>query len=417
MATPDFSEAEPPLEISGRPPHHMIANRAALVPIRSAWRPQKCRVVALPRVERKLSAILAADVAEYSRLMGLDEAGTARRLREHQAAISPIVKEHGGRIVKVTSDAMLLDLSSGVAAVECAMAIQGLPEERNDKLPRDRRMVFRIGINVGDVIIEGDDILGDGVNIAARLESIAEPGGIYLSRAAYEQTRGRVAAQFVDLGEQRLKNIAGPVHVYAIRPEGAELPQESGPTSASPASGAPRLSIVVLPFLNLGGDRHDDHFVDGITESLTTDLSRIPGALVIARNSAFVYKGRAIDVKQIGRELGVRYVLEGSVQHSSDRLRVNVQLIDAETEEQRWAERFDKERRDVLQLQDEIVARLSRSIGIEMIRSEAARPSARGSGGADAVDLAMRGHAVAADIRRKKSAAEAATLFRRALAL
>ena len=366
----------------------------------------------LTRVERKLAAILVTDVVGYSRLMGVDEAGTARRLREHQAAISPIVKEHGGRIVKTTGDAMLIDLSSGVAAVECAIAIQHLVEERNDKLPRDRRMILRIGINVGDVIIEGDDILGDDVNIAARLESIAEPGGIYLSRAAYEQTRGRVSARFVDLGEQRLKNIAEPVRVYAIRPGGAELERAAVLASPSDRAEAPRLSIVVLPFVNLGSDERDDDFVDGITESLTTDLSHIPGAFVIAHNSD---KGKPIDVKQIGRELGVRYAIEASVQHSDERLRINVQLVDAQNGAHLWADRFDRDRSDLFNLQDEIVARLARELDQELIAIEARRAERAPS--SDARDLFVRGWAAFNRAHNPVNLVEAGRLFESALKL
>ncbi|MBV9566832.1 MAG: hypothetical protein JO172_01725 [Hyphomicrobiales bacterium] len=393
----------------------MTANKAALLPIRSAWRRQECPVVAPRRVERKLAAILAADVAGYSRLMGLDEVGTARRLREHQAAIATLVDEHGGRIVKVTGDAMLLDLSSGVAAVECAMAVQRLLGERNENLPHDRKMALRIGINVGDVMVEGDDLLGEEVNIAARLESLAEPGGIYLSRAVYEQTKGRVAARFVDLGEQQLKNIAEPVHIYAIRPEDAEAQRQTAPANRLSGSEAPRLSIVVLPFLNLGGDAHDDHFVDGITESLTTDLSRLPAALVVARNSAFSYKDRAIDVKQIGRELGVRYALEGSVQHGPNRLRVNVQLVDAESGSHLWAERFDRDRGDLFKLQDEIVTRLARELDEELIAVEARRAERAPS--SDALDLFFRGWAAFNRAHNPANLIEARELFHRSLKL
>ena len=368
-----------------------------------------------PRVERKLAAILAANVAGYSRLMSSDEAGTARRLREHQAAISPIVQEHGGRVVKVTGDAMLVDLASGVAAVECAIAIQSLLEERNDKLPRDRRMIFRIGINVGDVIVEGDDILGEDVNVAARLESMAEPGGVYLSRAAYEQTKGRVSARFVDLGERRLRNIAEPVHVYAIRPEGAELERAAVPPSQWGGAEAPPLSIVVLPFVNLGGDERDDDFVNGITESLTTDLSRIPCAFVIARNSASVYKGKAVDVKQTGRVLRVRYAVEGSVQQSVDRLRVNVQLIDAESGAHLWADRFDRDRGDAFKLQDEIVARLARELDQELIAVEARRAERAPS--SDALGLFFRGWDAFNRAHNPANLAEAGRLFESSLKL
>ena len=237
---------------------------------------------------------------------------------------------HGGRIVKTTGDGLLLEFPSVVAAVECAIAIQKLMVERNAETPEAKRIVYRIGVNLGDVLIEGDDILGDGVNIAARLEGICEPGGVLISGAAYDHVRGRIDADFVDLGEKDLKNIARPVRVYAVR-TGSESAAPAPSASEPNRQGPPRLSIVVLPFANIGGDPEQEHFVDGVTESLTTDLSRIRGAFVIGRNTAFTYKGKPRRLKQIGRELNVRYVLEGSVQRGGNRMRVNVQLIDAET--------------------------------------------------------------------------------------
>src|ERR1700722_3678164 len=277
------------------------------------------------RVERRLSAIVSADVAGYSRLMGLDETGTARILREHRAVFDALVARHGGRIVKTAGDGVLVEFSSVVDAVECAVAVQAVMAERNDGIPQDKRMLFRIGINLGDILIEGDDILGDGVNIAARLEGIATPGGICISGSAHDQVRGKVAVEFTDLGEQTLKNIARPVRAYAVVQDG---PGTQGGAITSPLS-APRLSIVVLPFANIGGDPEQEYFVDGVTESLTTDLSRMIGSFVIGRNTAFTYKGKHVDLKRVGLDLGVRYVLEGSVQRSGNRMRVNVQLIDS----------------------------------------------------------------------------------------
>src|SRR6476659_2856448 len=277
------------------------------------------------RVGRRLAAIVAADVAGYSRLMGLDEVGTARTLREHRKVTDALVAKHGGRLVKTTGDGVLLEFPSVVDAVECAVAVQAVMADRNKGIPQDRRMLFRIGINLGDVLIEGDDILGDGVNVAARLESIAEPGGICISSSAYDQVRGKVPVEFTDLGEQTLKNIARPVHAYAIGKNAND-----SDAAISSLSSAPRLSIVVLPFANIGGDPEQEYFVDGVTESLITDISRISGSFVIGRHTAFTFKGKAIELKQIGRELNVRYVLEGSVQRGGNRLRVNVQLIDAE---------------------------------------------------------------------------------------
>src|SRR5580692_8826449 len=306
------------------------------------------------RVGRRLAAIVAADVAGYSRLMGLDEVGTARTLREHRKVTDALVAKHGGRLVKTTGDGVLLEFPSVVDAVECAVAVQAVMDRRNEGLPVDRRMLFRIGINLGDILIEGDDILGDGVNIAARLEGIAEPGGICISSSAYDQVRGKVPVEFTDLGEQTLKNIARPIRAYAVGLNANYYTDRP----ARPFSSAPRLSIAVLPFANIGGDPEQEYFVDGVTESLTTDLSRISGSFVIARNTAFTYKGKPFDVKQIGRDLNVRYVLEGSVQRSGNRMRVNVQLIDAETGAHLWAERFDKPLADLFDMQDEIVARL-----------------------------------------------------------
>jgi len=243
---------------------------------------------------RRLAAILAADVVGYSRLMGEDETGTAKAVRERREAARPIVASRGGRIVKTTGDGLLLEFPSVVAAVECAIAIQKLMVERNADVPENKRILYRIGVNLGDVLIEGDDILGDGVNIAARLEGIAEPGGICLSGAAYEQVRGRVDSDFVDLGEKDLKNIARPVRVYALATGSERSAATARSVSEPDMRRPPRLSIVVLPFANIGADPEQEHFVDGVTESLTTDLSRIRRAVVIARNTAFTYKGKPV---------------------------------------------------------------------------------------------------------------------------
>ena len=342
------------------------------------------------RVERRLSAILAADVAGYSRLMGIDEVGTARSLREHRVVSDALIVRHGGRIVKTTGDGLLLEFASVVDAVECAVAVQKVMAERNVAVPEDRRMLFRIGINLGDILIEGDDILGDGVNVAARLEGIAEPGGICISGSAYDQVREKVAVEFADLGEQSLKNIARPVRAFAIVRNPSSPNTRVGRAIPSRLS-APRLSIVVLPFANIGGDPGQDYFADGVTESLITDLSRISGSFVIARNTAFTFKGKAADVKQVGRELNVRYVLEGSVQRSGNRLRVNVQLIDAEAGNHLWAERFDKAVADLFDMQDEIVSRLANALNAQFIAVEAQR--AERSLNPDAMDLNFQGRA------------------------
>jgi TolB-like protein/class 3 adenylate cyclase len=324
-------------------------------------------------VARRLAAILAADIVGYSRLMGEDETGTARAVREHREAARPIVADHDGRIVKTTGDGLLLEFPSVVAAVECAIAIQKLMVERNAGKPEAKRIVYRIGVNLGDVLIEGDDILGDGVNIAARLEGLCEPGGVLISGTAYDHVRGKIDAHFVDLGDKDLKNVARPVRVYALN-TGSEISQTALSAFEPRRRGPPRLSIVVLPFANIDGDPEHEHFVDGVTESLTTDLSRIRHAVVIGRNTAFTYKGKHVDLKQIGRELNVRYVLEGSVQRGGNRMRLNVQLFDAETGNHLWAERFDKPLADLFDMQDEIVARLAGSLNA---RSSPPRRDAR----------------------------------------
>jgi adenylate cyclase len=284
------------------------------------------------RVERRLAAILAADVAGYSRLMGEDEEGTLARLKAHRnELIDPGIAEHKGRIVKTTGDGMLVEFGSVVDAVRCAVVVQQAMAERNAVDPPDRRIEFRVGINLGDVIFDGDDLFGDGVNIAARLEGLAEPGGICISEDAFRQVRGKIEAEFADIGEQNLKNIARPLRVYRVRPDGP-LPSPPPPAGEGSALGArvgagapPPLpdkpSIAVLPFANLSGDPEQEYFADGMVEEIITALSRIRWLFVIARNSSFTYKGQAVDVKQVGRELGVRYVLEGSVRKASGRVR------------------------------------------------------------------------------------------------
>jgi TolB-like protein/class 3 adenylate cyclase len=362
------------------------------------------------RIGRRLSAIVAADVAGYSRLMGLDEAGTARVLREHRVASDALVARHGGRIVKTTGDGLLLEFASVVDAAECAVAVQVMMAGRNDGVPQDRRMQYRIGINLCEILIEGDDILGDGVNIAVRLERIAEPGGICISASAYDQVHDKVAVEFADMGEQNLKNIARPVRAYAVVRDGLVSATKPGG-----AASAPRLSIVVLPFANIGGGPEQDYFVDGMTESLTTDLSRIAGSFVIARNSAFSYKGKSPDVRQVGRELNVRYVLEGSVQRSGKRLRVNVQLIDAETGNHLWAERFDKPVIDLFDVQDEIVSSLANTLDAQLMAAEARRAERTQSPGA--MDLYFQGKACMNRGISPEYTAQARGFFERALAL
>jgi TolB-like protein/class 3 adenylate cyclase/Flp pilus assembly protein TadD len=367
------------------------------------------------RVERRLAAILAADVAGYSRLMHNDEEATHAKLTEFLTeAVNPAIAEHGGRIVKNTGDGFLAEFSSAVEAVRAAMQFQTRIKELTIADAEERRIAFRVGVNIGDVIVEPHDIFGDGINIAARLESIAEPGGVCISSAAYDQVRGKVRAEFADLGEQNLKNIARPVRAYAVVRDGPTRATPSDRAKSSPYS-PPRLSIVVLPFANLSGDPEQDYFVDGVTESLTTDLSRIRGSLVIGRHTAFTYKGKAVDLKQIGRELNVRYVLEGSVQRSGKRLRVNVQLIDAETANHLWAERFDKPVGDLFDMQDEIVARLANALNAELMQAEARR--AERSTHPNSMDLYFQGRALWNKGATPEYMAQARGFFERALAL
>jgi TolB-like protein/class 3 adenylate cyclase len=361
---------------------------------------------------RKLAAIMAVDVVAYSRLMGEDEAGTARAVREHREAARPLVADKGGRIVKTMGDGLLLEFPSVVAAVECAVAMQKLMAERNADAPEAKRIVYRIGVNLGDVLIEGDDILGEGVNIAARLEGICEPGGVMISSTAYDHVRGKIDVQFVDLGVTSLKNIARPVRTYAIKLGSASVVPAASATAPN-SQGPPRLSIVVLPFANMGGGAEQEHFVDGVTEGLTTDLSRIRGAFVIGRNTAFTYKGKAVDLKQIGRELNVRYVLEGSVQRGGNRMRVNVQLIDAETGHHLWAERFDKPLADLFDMQDEIVARLAGALNTELIAAEARR--AEQAANPSSMDLYFQGQAWLNKGASPDNVAQARGFFDRAL--
>ena len=365
------------------------------------------------RVERRLSAIVAADVAGYSRLMHNDEEATHAKLAALLTdAVAPAIAEHGGRIFKNTGDGFLAEFPSAVEAVRAAMQFQARIKELTIAEPEDGRIGFRVGINVGDVIVEPNDIFGDGVNIAARLESIARPGGICISASAYDHIQGKVAVEFADLGEQNLKNITRPVRVYVAVQDGlGSSPQDrlTTPTSAT------HLSIVVLPFANMSGDPEQDYFVDGVTESLTTDLSRIRGSFVIGRHTAFTYKGKQVDLKQIGRELNVRYVLEGSVQRSGKRLRVNVQLIGAETGNHLWAERFDKPIVDLFDLQDEIVSRLANTLEAQLIAAEARR--AENTLHPGGLDLYFLGMASLNKGQTLENLTKARGLFERALAL
>ena len=402
-------------------------------------------------VERRFAAILAADVAGYSRLMGADEEGTLERLKAHRRElVDPKIKQHRGRIVKTTGDGMLVEFPSVVDAVRCAADMQRAMIDRNAETPEDKHITFRVGVNLGDVIIDGEDIFGDGVNIAARLEALAEPGGLCISRVVRDQIRDKLPYPFEDMGEQSVKNIARPVRTYGMSaatvatiplvgtpaqpdparprmiprraviaaslftvigiglaawwawphagssPVSVQVPanSQSPPAVASTTTKpAPRLSIVVLPFINLSNDPEQEYFADGITDDLTTDLTRITDSFVIARNTAFTYKGKAVDVKQIGNELGVRYVLEGSVRRVGQQVQANVQLIDAETGAHVWADRLETDRADLAKAQDEIVSRLARRLQLEIVEAATRRIELEKPVNPDASDFVMRGWA------------------------
>ena len=366
---------------------------------------------------RKLAAILAADVVGFSRLTGADEDRTLARLRALRSdLIDPTIAVHNGRVVKRTGDGVIVEFRSVVDAVRCAIEMQNAMIERNSGVPPERCIVFRIGIHIGDVVEEADgDLMGDGVNIAARLEGVAKPGAVCLSEDAYRQVRQRLDLRVSDLGATQLKNIAEPVRIYSLEvgaPANATQPL-TAPISQS--SGPPRLSIVALPFANIGGDMEQDYFVDGVTESLTTDLSRVSGSFVIARNTAFTYKGKSVDLKQIGRELNVRYALEGSVQRGGNRMRVNVQLIDTQSGNHLWAERFEKPVTDLFDMQDEIVARLANALNAQLIAAEARR--ADRAPAPDSIDLFFQGAAWVNRGVRSENMAKARGFFERALAL
>ena len=347
------------------------------------------------RVERRLAAILAADVAGYSRLMGEDEAGTLARLRAHRRdLIDPQVADHKGRIVKTTGDGILIEFPSVVEAAACALGVQQGMAARNAAIPERQRIVFRIGINLGDVIVEDGDIHGDGVNVAARLEGLAEPGEICVSAMVRDQVQGRLDCAFEDLGEQALKNIAGPVRVYRLAPE----PRASGPlageTPALPLPLPDKPSIAVLPFQNMSGDPEQEYFADGMVEEIITALSRIRWLFVIARNSTFTYKGLAVDVKRVGRELGVRYVLEGSVRKGGGRVRITAQLIEAATGAHLWADRFDGSLEDVFDLQDRVAAGVAGVIEPALQAAETARTVNRPTNDLTAYDAYLRAYAM-----------------------
>jgi len=353
-----------------------------------------------PKVLRRLAAILAADIAGYSTLMGVDEAGTVRDLKAHQAVVLPMIEEHGGRIIDTAGDGILAEFSSVVNAAECAVAVQRTMAQRNAGVEESRRMRFRIGINQGDVVFDDSRIYGDGVNIAARLESIAEPGGICISRKVYEDITGRMQLAFVDIGEHHLKNIAQPVRVYRISGEQLAVPR----LSVKPALALPdKPSIAVLPFTNMSGDPEQEYFADGMVEEIITALSRIHWLFVIARNSSFTYKGRAVDVKQVGRELGVLYVLEGSVRKAGNRIRITAQLLDATNGAHLWADRFDGTPEDVFELQDNVASSVAGVIEPALQTAEYRRSTQRPTDDLTAYDLYLQARVARAALDREST--------------
>ena len=366
---------------------------------------------------RRLTAIFAADAVGYSRLMGADEEGTHERLKVHlEQFVDPKIREHRGRIIKSTGDGLLAEFASVVNAVRCAAEVQRGMIDREPEVLDERCIRFRIGVNLGDVIAEGGDIFGDGVNVAARLEALADPGGLCISGTVYDHVQGKLSYPFENGGEQSVKNIARPVRVYMLRLTAvASLPAASiqPAASISRTTTVPRLSIVVLPFSNLSDDREQQYFADGITEDLTIDLSRIVGMFVISRSTAFTYRNKTIGTKQVGRELGVHYVLEGSVRRIGDRIRVNAQLIDAESDAHIWAERFDYGTGDPSSLQNEITSRIAIALNMELIDAEAARQTSR----PDARDYILRGRAANLKPPSRSKYEEEIKLFEHALAL
>jgi TolB-like protein/class 3 adenylate cyclase len=341
------------------------------------------------RIERRLAAIFAADVAGYSRLMNQDEVGTLRTLTAHREIMDGLIAKHGGRIANTAGDSVLAEFPSVVDAVQCAVAVQQKLGDANAGLPDERRLQFRIGIHVGDVMVQGRDLLGDGVNIAARVQALAEPGGVWISGKAHDEIEGKLPHLFEEKGEQEVKGIARPIRVYAL----ADVGSTGKPKQVKALPLPDKPSIAVLPFANLSGDPGQDYFADGIVEGVITGLCRTPWLFVIARNSSFTYKGRAVDVKQVGRELGVRYVLEGSLQRSANRVRINAQLVDAGTGAHLAAERFDGTLNDVFDLMDEVAAAVIGAIAPRLERAEIDRARRKPTESLDAYDLYLRGMA------------------------
>jgi TolB-like protein/class 3 adenylate cyclase len=437
----------------------------------SAYNPMMTgrNVTSQERVQRRLAALLFADAVGYSRLIGQDEVGTWRRMQSLlRDVFRPHIKAHAGRIVRIKGDGILVEFASAVEAVACAVALQQAMAQWNVELSETQRVDWRISINLGDIITNDDDVEGDGVNVAARLEPLAEPGGICISATVHEHVRAKLAYPFEDRGEQTLKNIANPIKVYALGPEkivtipsdgassdlpkhvwrryatlvavgfvcagalwtgsrylvpwsGATIESRNGlpspPATPVGAASAPRLSILVLPFTNTPRDAEQEYFAEGMTEDLTTDLSRIPGSFVIAPQTAFAYKGSPVDVRQIGRELSVRYVLQGSVRRITDSLRINAQLVEAANASQLWAERFDGQVTELAKVQDQVTQRIASALNVALVDAESQRAQRERPNNPDAVDLTMRGMALINKPASRKSMQRARELFEEALRL
>ncbi len=365
--------------------------------------------------QRRLAAIVSADVVGYSRLMGTDEVGTLAALRAHRTElIDPLIARHGGRIVKTMGDGLLLEFPSVVNAVQCSIVMQNQMGARNAEVPDGNRIIFRIGVNLGDIIIEGDDILGDGVNVAARLQELAEPGGIVISRRVHEDVQDRLDASFVDGGEQTLKNIARPIQVWRWSPAGGVAPTAETVDVPLPLPDKP--SIAVLAFDNLSGDPEQEYFSEGIAEDIITGLSRLRWLFVIARTSTFAYKEKAQDVRRVASELGVRYVLEGSVRKAGNMVRISAQLIDAASGNHVWAERFDRELEDIFEVQDEITSNIVAALGPELTLAEIERSRRKRPETLDGWDLVMRARGLVIRFRKAENA-KAQDLLRAAVRL
>ena len=363
-------------------------------------------------MERKLAAILVADVVGYTRLMGEDEAATLDALKEHRnELIEPTITAHQGRVVKLLGDGILAEFPSVVEAVKCGVEIQHGMGGRNEDQPADRRIEFRIGINLGDVMVEGDDLYGDGVNVAARLEGLAEPGGIMVSATVHEHVANKLDIPFEDLGEREVKNIAKPIRIYRVRGSVGE-----GGASSRAAPIDERPAVAVLPFANMSGDPEQEYFSDGLTEDIITALAHWRSFPVIARNSTFAYKNKSVDIKQAAKELGAYYVLEGSVRKGGQRIRITAQLIDGASGHHLWAERYDRELDDIFEVQDEIVQRITAIVAPQLARAEAKRSTAKRTEDLDAWDLCVRGNALIR-VRSKSEIAKARELFGQAVAI